>query len=134
MYYTVHPKSQTNSNYIELSYFFFYYLPDVLVFCLYWLSTLMTVFVRLLNTYFVFLFITPHLRYRGHHGCDRMVNGVTTTYAISVSPLMLWVRIMLRWGVLDTTLCDKVVSDLQQVSDFLWVLWFPPQIKMTATI
>ena len=25
-----------------------------------------------------------------------------------LSPLMLWVRILLRWGVLDTTLCDKV--------------------------
>ena len=25
-----------------------------------------------------------------------------------LSPLMLWVRIPLRWGVLDTTLCDKV--------------------------
>jgi hypothetical protein len=25
-----------------------------------------------------------------------------------LSPLMLWVRTPLRWGVLDTTLCDKV--------------------------
>ena len=28
----------------------------------------------------------------------------------------------------------KVVIDLQQVIDFLWVLWFPPPIKLTATI
>jgi hypothetical protein len=28
----------------------------------------------------------------------------------------------------------KFVSDLQQISDFLWVLWFPPPIKLTATI
>jgi hypothetical protein len=25
----------------------------------------------------------------------------------------------------------KFVSDLQQVSGFLWVLWFPPPIKLT---
>ena len=28
----------------------------------------------------------------------------------------------------------KFVSDLWQVSGFLWVLWFPPPIKLTATI
>jgi hypothetical protein len=28
----------------------------------------------------------------------------------------------------------KFVSDLQQVSGFLWVLRFPPSIKLTATI
>ena len=35
-------------------------------------------------------------------------------------------------GVLDTTLCD--VSELRQVGGFLWVLWFLPPIKLTATI
>ena len=28
----------------------------------------------------------------------------------------------------------KFVSDLQQVGGFLWLLWFPPPIKLTATI
>jgi len=28
----------------------------------------------------------------------------------------------------------KFISDLQQVGGFLWVLWFPPSIKLTATI
>ena len=28
----------------------------------------------------------------------------------------------------------KIVSDLRQVGGFLWVLRFPPQIKLTATI
>jgi hypothetical protein len=28
----------------------------------------------------------------------------------------------------------KFVSDLWQVSGFLWALWFPPPIKLTATI
>jgi hypothetical protein len=37
-------------------------------------------------------------------------------------------------GVLDTTLCYKVVSDLWQVGGFHWVLRFPPSIKLTATI
>ena len=30
--------------------------------------------------------------------------------------------------------CDKFVSDLRQVCGFLWVLRFPPQIKLTTTI
>ena len=28
----------------------------------------------------------------------------------------------------------KFVSDLQQVGDFIQVLWFPPPIKLTTTI
>jgi hypothetical protein len=28
----------------------------------------------------------------------------------------------------------KFVSDFRQVVGFLWVLWFPPPIKLTATI
>ena len=28
----------------------------------------------------------------------------------------------------------KFVSDLQQFCGFLWALWFPPLIKLTATI
>jgi hypothetical protein len=28
----------------------------------------------------------------------------------------------------------KFISDLRQVGDFLWVLRFPPTIKLTATI
>ena len=28
----------------------------------------------------------------------------------------------------------KFVRDLRQVSGFLWVLWFPPTIKLTAMI
>jgi hypothetical protein len=36
---------------------------------------------------------------RGRHGRDSMVVGLT---------LKLWVQIPQRWGVLDTTLCNKV--------------------------
>ena len=41
---------------------------------------------------------------------DLMVVGFTTIYVISayISPLTLRVRILLRRGVLDATLCDKV--------------------------
>ena len=48
-----------------------------------------------------------------------------------LSPLMLWVQISIR---ARCATCDKVVSDLRQVSDFLWVLWFHPPIKLTVTI
>jgi hypothetical protein len=34
------------------------------------------------------------------------------------------------WGVRDTTLCVKFVSDLLQVGGFLRVLRFPPLIKL----
>ena len=37
-------------------------------------------------------------------------------------------------GVLDTTLCDKFVSDLRRIGDFLRVLWFPHPINLTSTI
>jgi hypothetical protein len=37
-------------------------------------------------------------------------------------------------GVLDTTLCDTITSDLRQVLGFLLVLRFPPSIKLTAMI
>ena len=36
--------------------------------------------------------------------------------------------------VLDTTLCDKFVSDLRQVGGFLRILRFPPPIKLTTMI
>jgi hypothetical protein len=35
---------------------------------------------------------------------------------------------------LDQGEVHKFVSDLQQVGGFLRVLWFPPAIKLTATI
>jgi len=58
---------------------------------------------------------------------DRMVVGFTYTHAKQcLSPLQLWVR--MPGGVLDTTLCDKLISDLQGVGDFPCVLRFPPSI------
>jgi hypothetical protein len=50
-----------------------------------------------------------------------------------LSPLMLWVRTLLRPGVLDTLNMMKFASDLRQVGGFLQVR-FPPPIKLTAMI
>ena len=63
----------------------------------------------------------------GLYGHDCMVVGFTTTYAISVSPLKLWVLILLRRGVLDTTLCDKVCQW------FAAGQWFSPGSLVSAT-
>jgi hypothetical protein len=62
-----------------------------------------------------------------------MVVGFTTTYAISAYH-QYSCEFEPRWwrGVLDTTLCDKVDSDLRQVGEFVLVLRFPPPIKLTA--
>jgi DNA-directed RNA polymerase subunit RPC12/RpoP len=49
-----------------------------------------------------------------------------------LSPLMLWVRILLKRGVQHYVI--KFVSDLRQVGGFLGSLRFPPPIKLTATI
>jgi len=53
---------------------------------------------------------------------------------IYVSPLTSWVRIPVRRGVLNTTLCEKFISDLRQIGDFLQALRFSPPIKLIATI
>jgi hypothetical protein len=50
-----------------------------------------------------------------------------------ISPLMLWARILLRWGVLDTTFCDKVCQWLVAGLWFSPALCFPPPIKLTTT-
>jgi len=64
-----------------------------------------------------------------------MIIGFTTTYPISAyHHLSCKFEPRSQRGVLDTTFCDKFVSDLWQVGGFLWVLRFPPPIKLTATM
>ena len=66
---------------------------------------------------------------------DRMVAGFITTYAIHfLSPLTLWVRIPLRWGVLDITLCDNVYHWLTIDRWFSSGTTVSPSIHLTATI
>jgi hypothetical protein len=38
------------------------------------------------------------------------------------------------WDVLDTTLCDKLVSEFRQIAGFLGYSGFPPPIKLTTTV
>jgi hypothetical protein len=60
---------------------------------------------------------------------DRIVVGFTTTYAITVYHYQrFWVRIPLKWGVLDTKLYDKV-------SQWLTIgQWFSPRTPVSSTI
>jgi hypothetical protein len=70
---------------------------------------------------------------RGHHGRDRMVVGCTTTYAISA--YQHWCcEFESRSGRGVQHYVIKFVSDLRQVSGFLWILRFPSPIKLTSTI
>jgi hypothetical protein len=64
-----------------------------------------------------------------------MVVGFITAYMQSV-PVTTNVKNSnpAQGGLLDTTLYDKIVSDLRQVGGYLRVLRFPPSIKLTATI
>jgi hypothetical protein len=69
---------------------------------------------------------------RGRRG--RIVVGFTTTCAISAYHHESREFEPRSWrGVLDTTLCDKFVSELRQVSGFPRVPRFPPTIKPTRT-
>ena len=61
-----------------------------------------------------------HIKLRGHRCRDRMVDGFSTTCAISAYHHQHFVI--------------KFVSNLRQVGGFHWVLRCPPPIKLTATI
>jgi hypothetical protein len=58
-----------------------------------------------------------------------MVVGFTTTYICNqcLLPLTLWVWTLLRWGLLDTTLCDRACQ---------WLVtgrWFSPGTPFSST-
>ena len=79
------------------------------------------------------IIVCHHLIYRGRRGRDRMVVVFTTIYAISAYHH--WCcEFKSRTGRGVQHYVIKFVSDLRQVSGFLWVLRFPPPIKLTATI
>ena len=64
---------------------------------------------------------------RGHRGRDHMVVGFITTYVFNAyHHLTLWVRTLLRPGVLDTILCDKVCQWLATGQ------WFPPGTPVSS--
>ena len=64
---------------------------------------------------------------RGRRDHCRMVVGFTTTCAICLSPLKLWVWTPLRRGVLDKTLCDEVYQWLARCR------WFSPVSSINTT-
>ena len=70
---------------------------------------------------------------RGRRDRDRIVVGFTTTYAIDAYHH--WCcrfDSQSGWGVQHYVI--KFVGDLRHVCDFLWVLVFPPPIKLTITM
>jgi len=70
---------------------------------------------------------------RGRSGCDRMVVGFTTTYAIS--DYHHWCcKLESRSGRGIQHYVIKFVSDLRQAGGFPRILRFPPPIHLTATI
>jgi hypothetical protein len=72
--------------------------------------------------------------YMGRHGRDRMVSWIYNYRCNQcLSPLTLRARLLFRWGVLDTTSCEKVCQWLAAGQWFLQVLWFPPPLKLTGT-
>jgi len=50
-----------------------------------------------------------------------------TTNVLSSNPAQAWYTQIQHYVI-------EFVSDLRQVYGFLWVLWFPPPIKLTASI
>jgi hypothetical protein len=76
-----------------------------------------------------------HELIRGCRGRDHMVVGFKTTCAISAYHHSSR-EFESRSGDLYLTqhYVINFVSDLRQVGGFLWVLWFPPSIKLTAMI
>ena len=72
---------------------------------------------------------------RGRRGRDRMVVGNTTTYAIVPITTEVVISNLDQGDVYSIQhYVINFVSDLRQVGGFLWVLQFPPSIKLIATI
>ena len=65
--------------------------------------------------------------WRDHHGCDRMVVGFTTTYAVGAYHHW-YCEFESRSGRGVQHYVLKFVSDFRQISDFLWFIRFPPPI------
>jgi hypothetical protein len=85
------------------------------------------------HTHCPVIWLLTHKQDRGRCGRDRMVVGFTTTYAISAYHHWCF-EFESRSGRGAQHYVIKFVSDLLQVDGFLQVLWFPPPIKLTATI
>jgi len=63
-----------------------------------------------------------------------MIVGFTTMPMQSVPITTDVVSSNLDQGEVYNVIVIKIVSDLRHVGGFLWILLFPPPIKLTATI
>ena len=78
------------------------------------------------------VFLICHVKFhRGSCGCDRMVVGFTTIYAIggyhSITINVVSSNPAQEWYItVDTSLNDKICQQLMASR------WFPPPIKLTA--
>ena len=98
----------------------------------YYLIKLCYIFSLLLDALILFHY---YLLLRSRRGRDRMEVVITTTCAISDYHHKCCEFESHSWqGVLKTTLCDKDCQRLEAVLSLLWVLQFPPPIKLTAMI
>ena len=62
-----------------------------------------------MNKFYIWQFSYNYQGLGGRHGCDRMVVGITTAYAISAYYHLSCDFEPRSWrGVINTTLCDKV--------------------------
>ena len=96
------------------------------------LTKSMAIYTWLLS---VFTNISARFNEKCCRGRDRMAVGFTTTYTFCAYHYYSCEFESRSWrGVLDTTSRDKVFSGLQQSDGFLWVVRFPPPIKLTITI
>jgi hypothetical protein len=68
----------------------------------------------------------------GRRGRDRMVVGFTTTYVFSADLHCSNPANGQVYSIQHSVI--KSVSDLRKVGGFIQVFWFPPPIKLTATI
>jgi len=78
----------------------------------------------------MYICLTSNLIFTGRRGRDRMVVGFTTIYAISAYQNY----VVSSNPTHGEHYVIKFVSNLQQVSGFLWVLQFPPPIKLTTML
>ena len=77
-------------------------------------------------------------KWRGSRGHDHMLVGFTTTnvpgQAVPVTIKVVSSNLVHGDMYSMQHYVIKFVSDLRQGGDMLWVLWFPPPIKLTARI
>jgi hypothetical protein len=83
----------------------------------------------------IFFIVTIHQAIRVHRGRDRIIVGITTTYAISAYHHSRC-EFESRWGEVYSIhhYVIKFVNDMRHINGFLLALRFVPSIKLTTMI